>query len=533
MLVNTEPDLTYTLVAGGTIVLDNCRIGMSLSDGVVIGSDCIVRKDTRGSRAETIEAPFYRQSTFQTAYNYLSLRFEDGYTLQVRAYDDGVAYRFVTSFPEDIAIVSETQEFNFAGDYTFISSFASDSLHCTLPVLVRSSDFGNIILDESDLEDYPGMLLTRTPAGYTSFFPDSGGQIAKTQGSRAFPWRIIGYAPSDRDIPVNNMVYQTASASRLDETSWIVPGHSTWDLWNGRTLYNVDFKSGINTETYKYHIDFAAQHSIEYVTIDRGWHRDGDPLSPADGLDMDFICSYASDNEVGLILGCSESDLSGDFDRICRFWSEKGIDGFKLSGFGTRDQQTVRKVYEFAEIASKYRMILDLRGVYAPTDLMRTYPNIIAGDMISDQGAMIPMKESTRAQQIASYIVFDSPFAMLCDSPSAYLEDEETTGFICSIPPVFRTTEILDAEYGTYTVTKRTTMDRYFIGGLTGSTERDYELKLSFLPSGTWTARIYRDGANADKVRTDHVVETLNVNSTSVLNIHMAPGGGFAVVISQ
>ena len=621
MYISVEGTTSYTLVVKGQTVLENCRIAMELEDGTVLGNGEI-RKDTRGSRVENIAALNYRQKEFTSVYNYLSLRFEGNYTLQVRAYDDGVAYRFVTSFPDDITVMEETVQFNFSDTYQmyiplankaedrFRTSFErpyelrptldaqrSDKLGF-LPILVKSPDFGNLLLMESDVEDYPGMFVTQTKAGLQSVFPpvpesfsepDQRGTcqvanyhnyIAKTTGSRTFPWRIIAYAEKDTQLPVNNMVCQTASPSRIDDESWIQTGHSAWDWWNAFHLHGVDFKAGINNATYKYHIDFAAANGLEFVILDEGWYKPLSPMEYVPEIDIAELCSYAAQKNIRLILWIGADLLIKDAEAICEKYSSLGVAGLKVDFFDHQDQRTVRQVYEIADIAQRYHLLVDLHGIYKPTGITRTYPNILnmegvfgletskwtsadkcdmplydvtipyirmaCGPMDYTPGAMRnaalrdfkaiyhrPMSQGTRAHQIAMYVVYDAPLSMLCDSPSDYMDDPQTTEYIASIPSVFESTEIVGGEVGKYIITKRKAAGVYYFGGMTNWDERDVEIDLSFLPEGQWEASIYRDGINADTAATDHIIETVDITGKKVLPVHMAPGGGFAIIIDR
>ena len=615
--VSVTDSTRYSLEVRGVTVLKDCAIAMELEDGRVLGAGSRIRKDTRGSRTESIQAPLYRQESFEAAYNYIRLSYDGDYILQFRAYNDGVAYRFVTSFADDIVVKNETVQFNFADRYPLVipmvpkredryeTSFeacytetevghASEDL-AFLPCLVRVPEAGNLMMMESDVEDYPGMFIKQTSRGLTSEFPPvplkfrvgGGGAhrpdgysdvIARTKGSRSYPWRIVAYAPEDKDLPTNNMVYQTASPSKLDDVSWIAPGHSTWDWWNASLLWNVPFKAGINTETYKYHIDFAEKNGIEYVIVDDGWYKDFDPMQQSDAIDIKEICGYAQESNVKIILWMAYTPFVSNAEQICDYYSKLGVAGFKIDFFDGQYQTIVSQVYEMAEITSRYRLIVDFHGL-KPTGLNRTYPNVVnfegvfglenckwstidvdmprnqvsipflrmaAAPIDFTQGAMRngsrgeyamnfnhPMSMGTRACQIAMYIVYDSPLVMLCDSPSAYMEDQPTLDFIMGIPTVFESTEVLDGKLGEYIVTKREKAGKYYIGAMTNWDARDITLNLDFLPQGEWLVTIYRDGINADTIGKDHKIETLVVNSGATVGVHLAPGGGFAMIIER
>ena len=615
--VSVTDSTTYTLEVRGVTVLKDCPIAMELEDGRVLGVGSRIRKDTRGSRTEDIEAPLYRQASFETAYNYIRLSYDGDYILQFRAYNDGVAYRFVTSFADDIVVKNETVQFNFADKWPLVipmvpkradryeTSFEATYTETTLgsagedlaflPCMVRVPEVGNIMLMESDVEDYPGMFIKQSAAGIVAEFPpipteyrfvDGGAArpaaysdvIARTRGTRSFPWRIAAYAPRDIDLPTNNMVYQTASPSKIEDVSWITPGHSTWDWWNASLLYGVDFVAGINTETYKYHIDFASANGIEYVIVDDGWYKNFDPLQPSDAMDIHEVISYARDCGVKVILWMAYTPFHDNAEKICETYSKLGVAGFKIDFFDGQHQVIIDQIYELAEITSRYHIMVDFHGIQ-PKGLNRTYPNVVnfegvfglenckwsdidvdmprnqvsltylrmaAGPIDFTQGAMRngsrgeyarnfthPMSQGTRACQVAMYVVYDSPLVMLCDTPSEYIQDQPTVDFIMSIPTVFDSTVILDGRLGEFIVTRRQKDGKYYIGAMTNWDERDITLTLDFLPEGEWTAKLYRDGVNAFQMGRDHVIETLDVTSGQTLGVHLAPGGGFAMIIEK
>lgn len=618
LTVSVTDSTKYSLEVKGVTVLKDCPLAMILEDGTTLGVGSKVRKNTRGSRSEFIDAPLYRQVKFEADYNYLRLSFEDDYILQFRAYNDGIAYRFITSFPENVTVKNELVEFRFPDNYPLVipmvpkredryeTSFEAPYTHTTLgtasedlgflPCLVRVPEVGNIMLMESDVEDYPGMFIKQTSQGIIAEFPPLptqtagtgyqgvnrpegyGDNIAKTRGSRSYPWRIAAYAAEDKDLPTNNMVYQMASASRLDDISWIKPGKSSWDWWNAFNLYGVDFRAGVNTETYKYHIDFAEKYGLEYVILDDGWYKNYNPMTCSDNVDIRELCSYAQEAGVELILWVGYSHFLNNLEEICSYYSSLGVAGFKIDFFDGQHQGIVQDVYHIAEVTSRYKLIVDLHGIYKPTGINRTYPNVVnfegvyglenckwAGtetDMPANQvsipflrmasgpvdftpGAMRngtqytfrtsndwPMSMGTRANQVAMYIVYDAPLVMLCDSPSEYIKDGRTVEFISSLPVVFDSTDVISGRIGEHIVMHRKKGDNHYVAAMTNWSRRDITLSTSFLPEGDWTMTIFRDGPNADRLAQDYKIETLSVNPDSIVNVHLAPGGGFAAVFS-
>ena len=461
-----------------------------------------------------------------------------------------------------------------------------------MPVYVDLGDAGRLLLTESDLWAYPGMFLRTTDRGFEAEFPpypnNTQVQDGKyldylnvVEGTRTYPWRIVAYAEDEKGLAVNNMVYQLATPCKLDDISWIKPGKSTWDWWNAIRRHGVDFKAGINTETYLYDIDFAAKYGIEYILIDDGWYRNKNIFNPIDGLDIRKICDHAAEKGVKVILWVSKGVLGLRPAKAFEHYSKMGVAGFKIDFFDSQEAAMVSRINMYAEEAAKYHLVLDFHGHFKPVGLNRTWPNVLnfegvaglenlkwagsdfdmprndvilpfirqaAGAMDYTPGALRnaskkeyrtvnerPMSQGTRAHQLACYVVFDEPFAMLCDSPSDYLKEDETTRWIASIPTVFDRTEILSAKIGEYVVTMREKDGKYYVGGLTNWEARDLAVDTSFLPEGNWKWKIFMDGKNADTVGSDYVLGFFNSISKDKgpVTIPLAPGGGFVIVFEK
>ncbi len=617
LTVSLTDKTSWSLSVEGETVLKDNRISMVI-DERTIGLNPKVLKVRKGTVSEHVAAPFYRQAGFDATYNWLTLKMKGDWSLELRAYDEGVAYRFVTNRPDIRKVYSETAEFNFANPYDMLvpyvlkrkdgdryrSSFENlyaavkagdlskaDGNLAFMPVYVDIGEKGRLLLMESDLWDYPGMFLKTTESGFEAEFPpypnNVNEQDAKyldymtvTAGTRTFPWRIIAYGKDETALPVNNMVYQLAQPCRLDDISWIRPGLSTWDWWNGFRRYGVDFKAGINTETYLYDIDFAAKYGLSYILIDDGWYKNRNIFTPKDDLDIPRICSYAAEKGVKVLLWVSKGSLGLKPEKAFEHYSKIGVAGFKVDFFDSQEAAMVNRIDMYAEVAAKYHLLLDFHGIFKPVGLSRTYPNVInyegvfglenlkwcnpqrcdmprndviipfirmaAGQMDYTPGALRnatrrdfrsvsekPMSMGTRAHQLACYVVFDAPLQMLCDSPSDYMKEEETTRWIASIPTVFDRTRILDGRIGEYVVTLREKDGRYYVGGMTNWDARDIELDFGFLPEGEWRCRMFRDGVNADTVGEDYAVCEYGIKSGQKETVHLAPGGGFVMIIDK
>lgn len=622
--VSLNDDIHYSVWHSGQKLLDESKIALELSDGIVLGKTpkLIICKTKLFN--EKIVSPFYRNQSFTTEYNEANLKFKGNFGIIFRVYNEGVAYRFYTTSKKYLEIKDEVAEFNFDKDYTTYLSHSTNKKEpfamafqniyevksfsqgdSTLAFLPATIDFGNdkkLTILESDLESYPGMFLqiekgknslngvfAKLPSAF-DYYPwrhqkyvtERTSVIAKTKGNRSYPWRVLAISENDAQMPTNNLVYALASPNRIGDYSWINPGKSAWEWWNDWGLSGVNFKAGINMETYKYYIDFASRYGLEYVILDEGWYdpKSGDMLTVIQELNMSDLVQYAKDKGVGVILWTVFNVLDNQLEEACKQYAAMGVKGFKVDFLDRDDQEAVEMVYRIAEATAHHQLLLDLHGIYKPTGINRTYPNIVnfegvfgmeeakwstiekdmpqynvtfpfirmmAGPVDFTQGAMRnaskkdfqpvyynPMSQGTRCHQLATYIVYDSPFTMLCDSPVLYEKEGEYTRFLSSIPVDIDETRILSGKMGEYIVSARRKEADWYVGGLTNWTARDLKVSFSFLETGKkYKAILYKDGINSEKQASDYQKSELIIDNSTELDIHLAPGGGFAISISR
>lgn len=625
--VDVDETVSYSLEHDGTLLLDGSEISMTLSDGVTYGSGSRFLGKQLRSVDETIQAVNYRKKTVEDRYNELTLRFK-GFNLVFRAYDDGMAYRFVSLSRTPFNVVSEKASFSFPEDWKayvpyvrdyssddfsrqFMNSFENTYSHISLsewdrdrlaflPLVVEAADGKKLCITESDLLDYPGMYLYNGDGdssleGVFAPYPaeeKQGGHnmlqmvvqsrkehIAEFEKGTAFPWRTVIVSENDWELTESDMVYRLATPAAEDmDFSWVKPGKVAWDWWNDWNLYGVDFRAGINNDTYRYYIDFASAHGIEYVILDEGWavNLKADLMQVIPEIDLKMLADYAASKNVGLILWAGYWAFDRDMEAVCKYYSEMGIKGFKVDFMDRDDQKMVDFHRRAAEMAARYGLMVDFHGTYKPTGLSRTYPNVVnnegihgleqlkwspdadqvtydvtipfirfvAGPADYTQGAMRnatrwnyrpvnneAMSQGTRCRQLAEYVVFDSPLNMLCDSPSNYMREAECTEFIASVPTVWDEMEALDGKIAEYVAIARRSGDAWYVGAMTDWNARDLELDLSFLGDGDFVMTVYRDGINADRAARDYVKETVAVPASRKVSVHMAPGGGYAAVI--
>ncbi len=403
--------------------------------------------------------------------------------------------------------------------------------------------------------------------------------IAKCEGKTQFPWRAVIVAEKDYELTNNDMVYKLATPNQLNDISWIKPGKVAWEWWNDWNIRNVDFEAGINNETYKYYIDFASKYGIEYIILDEGWavNLQADLFQVVPEINLRELIAYGKSKNVDLILWAGYWAFDRELERVCKHYSEMGIKGFKVDFMDRDDQLMVDFHHRAAKIAAKYHLLLDYHGSYKPTGLQRTYPNVInfegvhgletmkwskptvdqvtydvtipfirmvAGPMDYTQGAMRnatksnyypvnsePMSQGSRCRQLAQYVIFESPFNMLCDNPSNYMAEPECTKFIADIPTIWDETVALNGEIANYVTIARRKGNVWYLGSLTNWDARTLELDLSFLGNGSYQAEIFRDGTNAHRSAQDYKKEIVDISADRKMTIKMAPGGGFAMKI--
>ncbi|PYY04061.1 MAG: alpha-glucosidase, partial [Acidobacteria bacterium] len=404
---------------------------------------------------------------------------------------------------------------------------------------------------------------------------ESADYIAVTSGTRTFPWRVIGIAEKDGDLLTNQLVWLLEKPSQLQDTSWIKPGKVSWDWWNANNIAGVDFKSGINTKTYKYYIDFAAKYKIPYVILDEGWYKLGNVLSVVPEIDMEEVTAYAKQKNVGVILWVVWKTLDDQLIPALDQYEKWGIKGIKVD-FMQRSDQLVMNFYRKVCIESaKRKMLVDFHGDQKPASMTRTWPNLInaegvrglewskwsaeaepehnvtlpftrmfLGPMDYTPGAMRnaskasfapifaqPMSLGTRCHQLAMYVVYEGPLQMLADSPTSYLREPEAMQFLAAVPTEWDETRVLDAKIADYVVVARRNGQDWYIGAMTDWTPRSLDIDLSFLPEGSFTMDAYQDGVNADKLASDYKKTTTQVGKGSKLTIKLAPGGGWTARI--
>ena len=611
--IRTADRVHYDVLLNGRALLENCTLSLDV-EHKKLGIAAKVL-DAKQRSNDQIIRPTIRQKFAQLrdAYNELRLNMDGGYAVTFRAYNEGIAYRFETSLPQQqVKIYAEESNWNFPQDsivyYPQEDSFFSHNERkytpqhlseiipayiASLPAVVDVGEGAKVAIAESDVHDYPGLWLKGTRGtGLVATFPpyplkeklegdrdfrvvEAADYIAITSGTRTFPWRVVGIAEKDGDLITNPIVWLLESPSQVEDTSWIKPGKVSWDWWNANNIYGVDFKAGVNTETYKYYIDFAAKYGLQYIILDEGWYKLGNVLQVVPEIKMEELTAYARQKNVGIILWVVWKTLDDQLIPALDQYAKWGIKGIKVD-FMQRSDQLVMNFYErVSRECAKRKMLVDFHGDQKPASMTRTWPNLInaegvrgmewskwsadaepehnvtlpftrmfLGPLDYTPGAMRnasktnfapifgqPMALGTRCHQLAMYVVFEAPLQMLADSPTNYLREPEIMDFLGQVPTEWDDTKVLDARIADYILVARRNGKDWWVGAMSDWTARDLDVDLSFLGDGSFTMDAYQDGVNADRAGSDYKKTTSRVTKNEKLKIHLAPGGGWAAHI--
>ena len=610
--VLVDNQIKWSAAVDGNPIFTNNEMSLDLGTTVLGVNTKILSAKTTSVKEVVSTVVAVKSKTIANEYNQLTLAFKPDYKVSFRVFDNGIAYRFETSMKEEIIVKNEVVDLNFSGDYGVlfpeeetlyshyerlyldqkISSLKA-SKFCSLPTLVKADNNIKIGITEADLFDYPCLFMEATGKNaFKSKYPkvilksepkgdrdiqhiQEADYIAKTNGTRSFPWRVFMVSKEDARLVENQMVFLLSRESKITETSWIKPGLVAWDWWNENNIYGVDFKAGLDTKTYKYYIDFASQYKIPYIILDEGWTLTTLNIKePNKDLNLKELIAYGKSKNVDIILWCLWNALDADVNGTLDLYAKWGIKGIKVD-FMARSEQYMVNFYErAAKACADRKLLIDFHGAFKPSGMARAYPNIInhegvkgmenckwskditpehdvtlcftrmlAGPMDYTPGAMTnknakdysisfshPMSLGTRCHQLAMYVCYDAPLQMLNDSPSNYYKEPECTSFISRMPTVWDNTKILDAKVGDYILTARQKENNWYLGALTDWTARSLNVDFSFLGEGTYELEIMQDGINAEVSCNDYKRIVQQVTKADKLKINLAKGGGWAAI---
>lgn len=622
--VNNSNVLTWDIKYNGSPVLNPSEISLSINGlknplGINAKVSGVTNKKVNNKQQVVVPT---KKRVIDDAYNCMLIKFAGGYAIEFRAYDNGAAYRFITSgLPikgkKEIEVESETVQFNFPMNTTaywpydkyraidfqncyevsFKPNFPVDSVKESvlgvLPVYFTTPDGYKVVVTETEVVDYPNFFLQGSGSPMlTGVFPpvilkselkpgsdrgikitETAPYIARTQTSRDFPWRIVMVNKDDNGVFENTLPYQLASSSKFTDTSWIKPGKISWDWWSMLNVYGVDFEAGVNTPTYKYIIDFAADNGFEYILLDEGWSKSTWNIKEyKPEVNVEELVQYAASKGVGVVLWALWNPLDLDIDGVFDVYKKWGVKGVKIDFMDRSEQEMVNFHERVAKSAAEHELLVDFHGTYKPAGIQKRYPNVmtfegvlgmehckdsrdvnpehnlilpftrmVAGPMDYTPGAVgngtqedyyinfnHPISLGTRAQQAALFVIFESPLQMVADSPSNFKTAPEYAQFLSKIPTVWDDTKSIRAKIGEELVVARRNGDNWYLGALTDWNSKTIDVKLDFLTAPKYKMEIFRDGVNAHRQATDYKIEERIVTPSDSVTIVMAPGGGYA-----
>lgn len=621
--VSDGAKLTLNISADGKKLLDNVEFAM-LTDKGDMGKNSTALSCDYSNHRGTIDTVWGIEKSVKDEYNQMVINFKK-FKVVVRAFDDAVAYRFVSNLGDGKMIVNDETlniplsdsdkliahiekgvQTSFEKPYTRLTfgELKKQNPHSVSLPLIVDKGSAKIALVESDVSNYPGLRVAAGKNGAVSkiskypkafkvkvhnrFASEFEDYIASTVASREFPWRAFIVARNDSDLADNQTVFKLAKPCAISDTSWIKPGSCVWEWWNNWNLQGVDFEAGINEQTYRYLIDFAAENSIPYVLFDAGWltGKDAGEMVETDEklaegktfIDVKGLIDYAKSKNVKVILWVLAKSMEKYPQKAFDVMKGWGADGLKID-FTDRDDQTAMEFYEnMARMAAERQMVIDMHGCAKPVGQFRTWPNLInfegvlggevnkwskaitpshnidlvftrmlMGPMDYTPGGLrntakgdfspcynFPEVQGTRAHQAAMYVVYFAPLQMLCDSASEYLKSPEILKFMAETPTSWDETKVLEGKIGKYVVIARRSGEDWYIGGMCDWDGKEVDIDLSKIlsPDTEYKAEIIRDGANAGRVGTDFKYCVKSLTSADKLKLKMAPGGGFAVKLS-
>lgn len=616
--------LTYNISYNNKTILEPSSIDLILKNNRSLSLNNSIRSSSVKKISEQIISPVpEKRKIIPDVYNLLSIVFKQPFKVEFRIYDDGVAYRILTLYKDSVYIENEIAEFCFPGNPSVYIPMVqkreeADIFHTSFeeeyplrkmnnipagsigysPILVVPESNPKIGITESDLEDYPGMFLGGTGSskltGVFAGFPleeqvtgDTYKQlkvtkrapyIARTLGTRSYPWRVLLIADEDKELPGNDIVYRLGAPSRIDDVSWVMPGNLTDEWIIDLNLFNVPFRAGLNTASYKYYIDFAKRFGFDRVMMDAGWSNNDDLFKVIPSISIDTLLAYAKEKGIKICMWTLAMTLDRQLESALDQFNRWGID-FIMTDFMDRDdQKTVNFYHRVAKACAEHKIMIMYHGAFPPKGFNRTYPNavgregllgseynmwsnrvtpahdvtlaftrMLAGGFDYEPGMLnnatragtrpvagVVTSPGTRSHQLSMFVVYDSPMQIFAGNPSEGMREPEFMELLGGLPTTWDETIITDAKVAEYIVSARKKGNDWYVGGMCDWTERDISVKFYFLDEGNYKATICKDGVNADRYAADYVLEKdIPVKKNDTFKIHLAPGGGFLIQLKK
>jgi len=616
MTISTDRGLAYTVNFHGKPVILRSMLGLEMAGQPVLGSAVRVVSAQPGSVDETYTMVTGKANPIHDVCRTLKVDLEETeqpsrkMTLEARAYNDGVAFRYLV--PEqagvkEIQLASERTQFHLAKDGTTwplildgfqtpyednysilpVSGIHAGSL-VGLPLLAELPGVAWVGITEAYIENYAGLYLQRNTsealvlAAKLSPSLEDRGLAVRTAAPMRSPWRVILIGSEPGRLIESNIVTNLNPPSQIADTSWIKPGKTAWDWWSGSYAEGVTFKPGMNTATMEHYVDFCSETGLPYMLIDAGWA--ARPTGPNDSgadlthtnpaIDMPAILAHAKAKSVRIWLWAHWSDVERQMAEAFPLFERWGIAGVKIDFMNRDDQWMVDYYHRVVKLAAEHHLMIDFHGAYKPDGIHRTWPNLItregvmgaeynkwSGRVTPEHNATLPftrmlagpldytpggfnnatkaefqprmtqpMVMTTRAHQLALYVILETGLQMLADYPEIYKGQKELD-FLRAVPVVWNETRVVAGRPAEYiTIARRSGRD-WYVGSITGSNARELDIPLEFLGKGEFIAEMYSDAPDAATAPKHSTKEERTVNASTVLHVKMAQAGGQAIRI--
>lgn len=446
-----------------------------------------------------------------------------------------------------------------------------------LPLLMEVPGVAWMAITEADMRGYAAMYLVNPSTDWGGHHFESrlapGDDPDVTVSGdlpHHSPWRVLLISDQPGKLIESNMITSLNPESEIKDTSWIHAGLSSWDWWSGSI--NKEGKSAFTTETMKYYVDFAATSGFPYMLIDAGWSTPGDITKMNRKVDVPEVVRYAAAKNVKVWIWLLYREADAQMEEAFPLYEKWGVAGLKIDFVERDDQKGIEFYYRAAREAAEHHLLLDFHGATKPTGIDRTYPNVLGYEAVlgmeqsrvgsrddPEHRVTLPFTRmlvgrmdytpggfnnvtrdefvpyspltavmGTRAQQLAMYAIYESPFQMVSDTPKAY-EDQPAFEFIKHCPATWDETRVLNGLPGEYITIARRNGTEWFLGSMTNWSPRKLDLSLSFLGPGKYTAEIYADADDAAQYPKNVAIRKQTVDAQSTLKADLAPGGGYAV----
>ena len=457
--VKAAPEMMWSIYYKNKQILKESKIAMQLNTFFDLGkSQKTINLQKTDIVDNIISIVPTKDLIYETHYKGIIFTFNISdlrdYQIEFRAYNDGVAYRFITNIENEVLIKKETIELNFPTDAiayfpeekSFVSkneplyktlnlSSVDSGKIASLPMLVKSNGI-NMLYNDNNVLDYPNMYVeTKGDGKIVGIFPKIIKEmrpsprfpdrveivvkeediIANTFGKRAFPWRSFIISTDDAGLISSNLAFTLASVDKHRDESWIKPGRVVWDWYSANNDYKKEFNTAITTDTYKYYIDFAAKYGFEYILMGEGWSRSTtDIIHTNPNINLKEIIAYGKEKNVGVILWVLWKPLNESMDAIMKIYNKLGIKGISVSCMQRNDQYMVKFYEKVAKTSFKYHLIVDFHGSFKPIGIRKSYPNILSYDGVRGN------EYNRISQSITPEYTLQIPFIRMAAGPMSF-----------------------------------------------------------------------------------------------------------------